>query len=504
MGWLRNIGSWVATGAAPAVMMTSAPVKIAAAAAAADSAKPAAAAARKTARSRAGTVISAGAIQTLDHNTEVRGPKWYGTPGKLGIAQKMMRDPYVRSALDTVIGPLVSAKWRFKPASKRPIDREAAEFCQWAFIDSMPWDMTLRELVRGYAANGFHLLEMTDDIVDLPAERFPLHPGGGRAVVPTAFVEIPAWTVDRWHQSPTNSRQISGIKQFVAGSDVEASGYVDVPADRIVRFTYDQEGADFTGLAMFRSAYPAWKLKIAFQTIDAIKHERTGVGTPSITLAPDADPEDIAAAEAILADMRVNAKGYIVLPSGYTFKWEGSTANDGTNLNEAIERCNKDIFVNFLSGFMLLGLSGRAGPYGLGSTQQGALHLFVDGQSRFVRTPLTIGVDGWSPVKRIVELNYGKDAGIPTLEARNLPTRNWADVVKAVGTGVQQGIITMDDATEAAVRDMLELDPLDEDTARETQKVALTPGPAEGQPDDGNDNQDGGSEPAPGEEKQAA
>lgn len=486
-------------GSSPAERLALPPAAISAAVAD-QSLAPSMAKARRRAIGAAGTRITAGILEDTDHNSELRGEKWYGSPGKLGIAGKMMRDPHVRQSVEDIVGPLTSARWRFKPASKDPRDREAADFAQWAFIERMPWDRVLRRVIRGYASNGFHLEEMTDDFTAIPQKRFPLHPGPGQAIAPLAFHDRPAWSIDQWHQSPTDTSKLASVRQYVQGSDQEHAGFVTIPADRLVRFTYDQEGANFAGLSVLRSAYQPWKLKIAFLTIDAIKHERTGAGTPSLTLSEDADEEDIAAAEQILAEMRVNAKGYIVLPAGYKFAWEGSSSSDGTNLNEAIERCNKDIAFNVSAGFTLLGLTGKTGSYALAGTQQGAYHLAVDGQARFVMSAFNAGQDGWSPVERITRLNYGADVGIPILQARNLPTRDWQSIAKTYFEGVRIGALTADDRTEEQIRESMELEPHETETARPrptgTTLPTTNPPPAEDDEEQDDETEDKEASPA--------
>lgn len=426
-------------------------------------------------QSGAGTSIMAGVISDIDNNPEVRGPLWYGSPGKIGIAGKMLRDPHVRQSLEYIAGPLCAANWRFKPTSNAKGDREVADACTWAFFEQLPWDQVLRRMVQRYGAYGFDLSEVTDDYRAMPSTRFPMHPGGGRGIVPTGIHEISASTVSKWHQSKSNPSQITGIQQYLHGSETEKAGYREISGDRIMRLTWDQEGANFQGLAVLRSAYQPWKLKMAFISLDAIKHERMAVGTPVMTLGEDATDEDIAAAEIILEEMRANEKGYVVLPNGYTFKWEGAGDSNVTNIALAIERCNKDIAINVSAGYMLLGLTGQSGSYALGTTQQTQHHLTVEGHSKFVSAGLSVGMDGWSPVKRFVELNYGYDIAVPRAVAHNLPTRNWADIVKTINNAVQAGVITADDALEDEVRTMLQVGPRDPSTARKSHLSVVPP-----------------------------
>jgi hypothetical protein len=431
-----------------------------------EAAKPAKPTVRIRAISGTGTQILNGAIASLDPNTQLRGSLWRGAAGQLGVAGKMMRDAHVRQSVGYRTAPLCGATWRFRPASKSPRDREAADFAKWCFLEQLPWDQLVKRTVGGWSVNGFSLGEMTDDYAPLPADRFPLHPGGGRGIVPTGVHEIPASTVSRWFQSKTVPAQLGSLEQYVAGSDTEQAGYRTIPADRILRWTLDQEGADFEGMALLRSAYAAWKMRQAFMTIQAIKHERRGVGTPVAIAGEGANDAELDAVETALAEMRANAKGELVLPHGWEFSWEGGSQSDETNIEAAIAACNQEIAINASAGFMMLGQMTPSGSYALGATQQGQYHLAVLGDARFFATGWNLGFDGWSPVARIVRLNYGEDVGVPILEARNLPTSNWSERIPLLINAANVGVVTPDEQLEDAVREALEFDPHDEETAR--------------------------------------
>lgn len=413
---------------------------------------------------RVGTQVNNGYLFDEEVNSSLSSSLWYGSPGKPGIAQHMMVDPHVRQAVNLIVDPLCSAKWCFEPASSSALDREVADYCNWVFMERLPWTRILRRIGRGYVSNGFHLEEITDDIIDIPRDRFPQHKGGSRGVAITGFYDRPAWTINRFFQRKSDPTQLSAYEQYVVGSDAEPAGFTRVSAKRTLRFTYDQDGGDFTGVSVLRPTYQPWKLKTAFLTIDAIKHERTGVQTPVITLPEGSQDEDKAAD--ILAEMRAQEKGFMVLPSGYVFEWTGGSEDDTSNLEAAIARCNVDIAVSVSAGFMLLGLSGSHGSFALGEAQRGPYHLTIDSHARFVEYVFNIGFDGWSPVERLVRQNYGEKVGIPRLKACNLPTRDWIKVSETVFKGILAGAITADDKLEAELRRSMELGPLDLDTAR--------------------------------------
>lgn len=447
---------------------------------------------RRRAQGGTGTRIFGGRIDDLDPNRDLRGPKWYGEPGKLGISHRMMRDPHVRKSIDYVIRPLQAATWFYKPTSREPIDLEIARACDFAFLERFDIAEIMRLSLGVAARDGVALLEMTDDAVPVSATQFPILAANnnGQAVMPTGFHQRPAWTVTKWNQDKSNPACLKSIEQFIQGSDGERAKRKPVDANRMLRWTVDQEAGDFTGLSLLRSAYGAWKLKITFQTIDAIRHERQGVGIPMLELPPEVTPEDLVAAEQILEEMRANDKGYAIWPNGYTFKW-ATTDGVGTGIEAAIERCNRDIAYNVGAGFMLLGLNGKHGSFALAQSQDGQYHVGLNFWAKFFARPFNYGSDGWNPTERFVRMNYGPDVAVPKLFARNLPTVDWSKILAQVPALVSANVLTPDDPMEDAIREYFVLPPRDPESAREkpTSVIAMptTPEPTEPEPDPDNE-----------------
>lgn len=412
-----------------------------------------------------GPAVNAGVIQDLDQNHEVRGlDNWVGTPYKIGIASKMMRDAHIRRSVDGLVAPLLSALWDFKPGDESPEAVEAADFCRWVFFERNRWDTVIKQATR-YIRDGFALFEVTDDVTEVSQARFPLHPGSGSGITITGFHHRPAYTVYRWTQDELQPSQISAVEQWLPASDGQRAGFRTIPADRLVRLTWEQEGANYAGLAPLRSAYGPWKLKLTFTILSAIRHERQGVGIPRIGLPPEATDEEIDTATTILEGMRSNARGYLVLPDGFSFKWE-ETEQGGTAVEDAIEKCNRDIAFNLAQGFQLLGLSGGGGSYALSQTQEGQFAINLDVHADMIAACFNHGSDGYSPVKQLVLQNYGERVAVPVLHARHLPTRDWTKVLPVVHNLTMSGQITPDDKTEAFIREALMLPPQDKLTSR--------------------------------------
>lgn len=431
---------------------------------------------RSKAKGGSGTSINLGSITSQDINTDVRGRLWYGDNSLWGIANEMMADPHVKRSVEAIVDPLLAATWDFAPASKDPLDIEAADYARWDFFECNDWENTLRLAANGLVRDGFALFEWTDTSDrTIPTKRFPLHPGGGLGVGYTKAHHRPANTLEEWHQSPKDPEIADGISQWLQGSDAEESG------DRTIRLSkgdlfwhlvWDQEGANFEGRAPLRAAYGAFKVKRLLLILAMLRHQREGVGIPKIS---EPSPEDLQGqaitedevlkAKEILRSLNAHENSYIYLPSGYSFEWQ-TTTGQSTGLHEAIEQCNRDIAYNLGIAWMLLGSSGKTGSWALATEQRGHYVLSLEKYARFIERAVNIG-RGWSPVERLIRRNYGSEVGLPRLVARNMPTRDWSRLLPMLPALVKSKLLQSDDVLRGFLRTVTFLPEEDPETAQE-------------------------------------
>lgn len=420
--------------------------------------------ARTRPRGGSGTQVAGGIPDDMDQNAELRGDNWYGSPQRLGIAQKMVRDAHVRRSLEYIRAPIIAARWDFQAPEKTPLALEIADWCRYNFFERINWRRCVRDGFL-YLRDGFSIVEFVEDVAPIPSSRFKQHPGGGVGVVLRSAHHRPAWSIVRWHQQANAPDQLASVEQYVQSGDVELGGYRPIESSAFLRWSWEQEGAYFPGLAPLRSAYGPWKTKLVYLVVEAIHHERQGAGVPAMSLPADAGDTEVDAAEQILAEMRSHHKGYVLEPDGFKFRWENG--GETTNIGEAIERCNRDIAYNVGFGHMLLGLTGGRGSFALASTQDGQAQIGIEDHAAFWTSTFNHGSDGWSPVRRAVELNYGAGAPVPMLVARNLPIRDWSKYLSLLPSLVSAKLLTPDQTLEGYLREAITLPGEDPATARE-------------------------------------
>lgn len=454
-----------------------------------------------------GITIHWGQVTGEEDNDEVLREKWYGDIGSLGIADQMIAtDGHVRASMETISNPLTQAIWGARAAKGKDAYEEHARFAQHVLFKTVSLDRYLRQAVD-YLGKGYTLFEITTDIVDIPAELFPLHPspavnGKKKALAITGLEPRLPRTVKQWVMDPSAPMRVKAIEQWIPSDDqtngfngssspanairppAKTSGYKRLDFVRadgtpaVIRHTLDQRGNNPEGLARLRSIYFSWKSKRALRILDAVRHERQNNGTPTITLPAGFTKDDELKAAEILKALRGHERAFIVLPNGYTFEWNTSGSGGGTNVQQAIEYCDREIWMNVHAPFMLLGGNGDTGSYSLADTINDVRLLGLEGHVKLICEPWNVGLDGPAIIPWLIRSNYGEQSLYPELCALNLPTRDWSKILPVVLDAINAGAITIDDPLEDFIRQVTSLPLRDPATARkkpEPKPVAAAP-----------------------------
>lgn len=421
--------------------------------------------------------IYGGTISTseLEPNEDLRGDKWYGSPTKPGMVARMMRDPYCRASVRMLVGNLLHGRYDFEaPKTVRSSQRELADelvrFSRWQWLERVAWKGLLAQLLRA-APDGFSIVEIEDANVPIDREAFPNHPGGGFAYVYTRFHHRPASTITRWRQSKACPTHLESVTQQLLGSDTEDARDVEIPASRFIRLTFDQEGANFPGLAVLRSASMDFKNKVILTLVQMMLFDRAGAGVPSMELPEGSSPDEYRKARQILEAIRAHEKNWMTLLPGMKFDWNIPNASGiAEAIDAAIRRCNEGIFANVDAQFLSLGASGKGGgSHALAEVQKSTHQLGVETRADELLAPLNFGSDGWSPIKRSIAMNYGEEIAetlTPRAIVRNLPSRDISGRMKLAVEGTKVGMIRMSDSLEEWALDGLDAPPVDETSVR--------------------------------------
>ena len=375
----------------------------------------------------AGTPIFHGFLQDLgEYNSQMQGLTAIRT------YEKMRRsDAQVAATLLACELPIRSANWEVRPASDAALDREIAAFVRENLFGgleyvspsgvrvSQSWDDVVRNallsLTFGAAAH--------EEIYAVDGNRVRL-----ARLAPRLPVTFYRWVTD------SDGETLLALHQYgYRNSNFES---VEIPADRLAVFTFNQEGSNFFGRSILRPAYMHWYVKHQLYRIDAMAGERNGLGIPTIEQGPNGSKEDREAAAKWVSLLAAHEKTGVSLPNGWKFTLQGVQGNV-RDLHNTIQHHNIEISRTALAFFMNLGQTMRAsGNRSLGDSQTDFFYLATQATADHLARTLSA-----TCVKRLVDFNW-EVSRYPVVTVANLRARNFNQVLGTLAQLAQAGIVT--------------------------------------------------------------
>lgn len=127
-----------------------------------------------------------------------------------------------------------------------------------------------------------------------------------------------------------------------------------IPVDRLVAYIWDQEPGNWVGRSIYRPMYRNWLIKDRLLRVDAIKHERNGVGMPIIEAPPGATAADIQDLDHMAQEYKVGERGGGALPNATKLRLVGTEGSIPDTLG-SIRFQNEEMARSMLMMFMQLG-----------------------------------------------------------------------------------------------------------------------------------------------------
>lgn len=390
-----------------------------------------------------GTALINGFLES-DYNSKLAGH------AGLKIYEEMRSsDAQVQASLLVCELPIRSTEWYIEPAiddetgEVLPEDQEIADFVSQALFEKMhqTWDDFLREALT-MLPFGFSLFEEVyyadEDHVWLKNLSFRKQQ-----------------TILKWEQSNAEPGVVQVLPTPVTG-DGKNNGMniVDIPADKLLLFSFRKEGDNLAGRSILRSSYKHWYIKDILYKYDSVKHERQSVGIPILTLPEDATLQDMAVAQTILEKLRAHEQSGIVLPSpDWKFEFADTKGQTGSDLWKSIEHHNMMISKNVLAMFMDL-VSGDGGSRALSEDQSDFFLLGLEAVAKQIDD-----VVSRFTIQRIVDLNFNDVVKYPKLSHKKLGRVDYQTLTTSISTAVGAEVITPDDDLEAWMRKAMDLPP---------------------------------------------
>lgn len=323
-----------------------------------------------------------------------------GFTGRTVYDQMRRSDGQIGAVLQAIILPIRQANYFIEPASEDPKDIEIAEQTTKDFLEDMTitWDDVIRHASLMFPF-GFSVLEKIWEVRD------------GR-VVPRKFDPRLPQSIFEWVWDDKNDRLV-GPKQ------VDTDGEeITLPIEKVLVFTVDREGDNWEGKSILRNAYKSWYIKDKLEKINAIKHDRHGVGIPVMSVPSTVKEGDDQwnATEEILQNIQANEQAYVITPEGYGFSLVGgggSEGGTGTDALPSIKYYDEMIARSVLAMFLNLG-STDTGSRALGESFVATFLMSLQAYADYICSVITRFA-----IREYVDYNWTV-TDYPTLKVRRI------------------------------------------------------------------------------------
>lgn len=262
------------------------------------------------------------------------------------------------AAREQLIG---SASWQLSSTDESPLGVEILEFIEDNLYPALP--DALRHLA-GAMQYGFGAIEKVFAWSDAPFARNIARgkirrptKSRGRKIYLRKLAHIRQRTIQTF--IVPQGGDLAALRQYVY--DGFTLRKVDIPADKVLMWTYNRRGDDYWGVPPSRHAYKAWKFKTQLEKLNLLGFDRFGVGTPVAEEGPDWTEPERERLAAFLTAWRAGTNSFLMHPAGGKISIEGG---DGPTILSALEWV-KYYGIGIAKTFLTQGTE-------LGSTETGA------------------------------------------------------------------------------------------------------------------------------------
>lgn len=341
------------------------------------------------------------------------------------IFEKMLTDPRVKAAIRANTLPLLNAKWKVVPASDSPRDQEIADF-----VAANLYRQTNDNFGREYWCQSSWKAQRLPEILRMLEHGYAMFAKQTRMVRGKRVFDRIAWlepdSVDPrgWNLSETD--EILSVKRTFSTPAGEYKLAEALDAEQLALYVWDLAGARFAGRPMTRAMYGSWYRKEFMQRMLAVWAQKVGAPAP-IGIAPSGyAPEDFAALERFVKQMRgtAPADSYGVFTRGADgsapeFKFAGAEARGIGDFAASIDKENLDIFHAGGIKSQALGET-QSGARAVGDIQQKLEMIGIRSIAEVIVEWETHGVGNlYGLVEELVEWNYG-GADLPQIQVEGI------------------------------------------------------------------------------------
>lgn len=390
-----------------------------------------------------GVAITSGIITNEEYN-----PDLLGLAG-MKIWDEMRRsDATVRMTLQALNTPVVATDWYVDTEGDSKKELEAKDFIQENLINIVKFKSKLPEILT-MLPFGFSLFSLW---------LAPMRINGKLYIGLKDMAFRKQTTIQAWE----TRKGEPGVTQNTV------RGVYDIPASNLVRFTYQQEGENYEGISVLRSAYKHWRYKEQLYKISAIGHERQAIGVPYAEFRQGASDKEKKDIEKYLRNLRANEEAFMMYPAGTKVGFMDMGASTRSDIWPDVNHHDRQISKNALLQFIEIGASGGSGTR---STSEDHSRLFEQAEEALADNIAETVTE--CVIKLLIDLNFS--SGIkkyPKLRHGKLGDDNVPMLSDAIGKFVTAGALNPKPEDENIVRRLVGWTELTEEEIKERNELA--------------------------------
>lgn len=345
-----------------------------------------------------------------------------GTEGVKVYEQMRRGDAQVYAALQAVKLPIRSADWRIDMAKQEDPQtaKEQKEFIEELLFETLSWDRQLQRILT-MLDFGFKYLEL---VFTIDAK--------GRI----------AWK--RWgdrlqkaHYRWLTSENKPGVEQQPTATDYDLetgrdlrnnTDPISIPAEKLLIFSFQQEGDDRNGISILRPAYKHWFYKENLYKIGAISAERYGVGIPDIEIPSEFNQKDLDKAAELGRNLKSNEKAYIARPASWKVNILTPAGDPkAAAIQKLIDHHDHKILMAVLAPFLDLG-SKETGSFALSKDQSSFFVLGLESIAKYICEIVN------DKIRQLILLNWPGTRYFPKLCFSGIGKIDFAEYSTALAT----------------------------------------------------------------------
>lgn len=239
--------------------------------------------------------------------------------------------------------------------------------------------------------------------------------------------------------------ELTSIEQYPSGLPGDVGPLDVMPANHIVMYCHEREGGVWQGNSILRTAYRNFAIKDRLIRVDAMKHERNGLGVPGFEAPPNASEKTLVDLANIASKFRAGESSGMAWPAGAKFTLTGVSGSLPDTLG-SIKYHDEQMAREALAQFLEL-VSSSHGSRALATSLIDFFIMALQAAADEIADTTNVQlIEPW------VDWNWGEDVPAPKVIPDDLGAQT-ALTAESVAALVNSGAIIADESIDTFVRE---------------------------------------------------